>query len=85
MCPGLHLAERNMWRIVSKLLWAFDISEQIDESTGERIPLDKDGFNSAILMCPLPFQVKVTPRSQEHVAVVERELSESLAFMSAWE
>lgn len=85
MCPGLHLAERNMWRIVSKLLWAFDIFEPTDEATGEKIPLDANAFSSAILMCPLPFKVRVIPRSKVHMAMVEKELSNAQEIMSAWE
>ena len=85
MCPGLHLAERNMWRIVAKLLWAFEISEPVDEATGEQLPLDVNAFSSAILMCPLPFKARITPRSKEYLAVVEKELSNALEFMSAWE
>jgi len=33
ICPGIYLAERNMWRIASKLLWAFEFSEPIDPKT----------------------------------------------------
>ena len=35
ICPGIHLAERNMWRIASKLLWAFEFAEPTDPKTGE--------------------------------------------------
>ncbi|OIW32570.1 putative cytochrome P450 oxidoreductase [Coniochaeta ligniaria NRRL 30616] len=85
MCPGLHLAERNMWRIVAKLIWAFDITEPIDDKTGNSIPLDEEAFTSAILTCPLPFNVRLTPRSNEHLAVVQKELAEAQSFMSNWE
>ncbi|KAK6067266.1 cytochrome P450 2D18 [Seiridium cupressi] len=82
---GLHLAERNMWRITAKLLWAFEIAEPIDENTGETIHLDKEAFSSAILACPLPFKIHLTPRSEEHLAMVEKELGNAQSFMSMWE
>jgi len=85
ICPGMHLAERNMWRITAKLLWAFDISEPVDPVTGKVIPLDVDAYNSAVLLCPLPFKVKVVPRSKEHLACVERELEAAQKFMSQWD
>jgi hypothetical protein len=85
ICPGMHLAERNMWRITAKLLWAFDISEPVDPVTGQVIPLDVDAYNSAVLLCPLPFKVKVVPRSKEHLACVERELEAAQKFMSQWD
>ncbi|OAL22040.1 hypothetical protein AYO20_11276 [Fonsecaea nubica] len=84
MCPGLHLAERNMWRIAAKLLWAFDISEPKDPITSEVIHLDENAYTSAILMCPLPFKVDITPRSADHLACIERELSSAMSFMSQW-
>lgn len=74
-----------MWRIASKLLWAFDFAEPIDPVTGKVIPLDIDAFTSGILTCPLPFKVKVTPRSQGHVSTIQRELKGSLDFLSAFE
>jgi len=83
-CPGVHLAERNMWRIASKLLWAFDISEIDDPVTGKVQHLDENAFTSAILLMPLPFKVKVVPRSKEHLARVEQELDHAHAFMAEW-
>lgn len=84
MCPGLHLAERNMWRIASKLLWAFDISEPLDPTTGNVVHLDENAYTSAILMCPLPFKINVVPRSQEHLASIKRELTSAIDFMSQY-
>jgi len=81
----MHLAERSMWRIVAKLLWAFEISEPVDPATGMVLPLDVNAFNSAILTCPLPFKVQVKPRSQQHLECITRELSQAQQFMSQWE
>lgn len=84
MCPGLHLAERNMWRILAKLLWAFDISEPTNPVTEQPVHLDENAYTSAILMCPLPFTVNIVPRSAEHVACIQRELSSAMDFMSQY-
>ncbi|CZR64460.1 uncharacterized protein PAC_14358 [Phialocephala subalpina] len=35
ICPGIHLAERNMWRMAAKLLWAFEFSPPYDPVTGK--------------------------------------------------
>ena len=74
-----------MWRIAAKLLWAFEFAEPTDPATGKVMPLDINAFNSGILTCPLPFKVKVTPRSEAHVATIKRELKGSLDFLSAFE
>jgi cytochrome P450 len=85
VCPGMHLAERNMWRITSKLLWAFDISEPIDPATGKTIKLDPNAYNPGITQAPLPFPVSITPRSQEHAAVLRKELKSALEFLAPFE
>lgn len=84
LCPGIHLAERNMWRIAAKLLWAYEFAEPIDPATGKVMPLDPDRYNPGILQAPLPFKVRITPRSEQHVATIRRELAGALDFLAAW-
>jgi len=84
ICPGMHLAERNMWRIAAKLLWAFDFSEPIDSKTGKVMPLDPDAYNPGILQAPLPFKVGIKPRSAKHVAVIKKELTGALSFLAPY-
>lgn len=78
LCPGIHLAERSMWRITAKLLWAFEFSELPDH------PLDVNAYTSANLVRPLEYKVKVTPRSAEHLAVIKRELTGALEFLAQY-
>ncbi|RSL94626.1 hypothetical protein CEP52_012536 [Fusarium oligoseptatum] len=84
ICPGIHLAERNMWRIASKLLWAFEFAEPGDPKTGEVIHLDPEAYNPGILQAPLPFKVSIKPRSEAHVATILREHKGSLEFLSQY-
>ena len=72
MCPGVHLAERNQWRIVAKLLWAFEILEPTDPTTGKTMPLDVDAYSNGLLHAPLPFKVTFKPRSRAHVETISR-------------
>ncbi|KAJ5910349.1 hypothetical protein N7504_004992 [Penicillium tannophilum] len=85
ICPGIHLAERNMWRITAKLLWAFSILEPVNPKTGKVQPLDENAYNSCILVSPLPFKVRVVPRSDKHLATVKQEKAEALQFLSQWD
>lgn len=85
ICSGLHLAERNMWRIASKLLWAFDFAEPIDPSTGRVIPLDDQDYFDGILVAPNPFKVRITPRSQTHTDKFKSEIAEALDFLSQYD
>ncbi|KAK5721160.1 hypothetical protein LTR17_014801 [Elasticomyces elasticus] len=79
MCPGIHLAERSMWRVTAKLLWAFDLQELPDE------PLDVNAYTSSNLVRPLAYKVKVTPRSEAHMQVLQGELQGALDFLAQYD
>ncbi|KIW33913.1 uncharacterized protein PV07_00727 [Cladophialophora immunda] len=79
MCPGIHLAERSMWRVTAKLLWAFEFEELPDK------PLDVNAYTSSNLVRPLEYEVKVTPRSEQHRDVIRRELNGALEFLSQYD
>ncbi|KAH7310761.1 cytochrome P450 [Stachybotrys elegans] len=72
ICPGMHLGSASVTLNIARILWAFDIGPAKDED-GKDIDVDifgySDGFNSS----PLPFRCSITPRSQNHVEVVEHE------------
>ncbi|OXV06661.1 hypothetical protein Egran_05572, partial [Elaphomyces granulatus] len=77
ICPGIHLAERSMFLGAAKLLWAFRFEQKID-AQGNPIPIDTDpitGYSEGFLVCPLPFQCNVTPRSKSREAVILREFA----------
>lgn len=85
LCPGIHLAERNMWRIASKLLWAFEFSEPINPKTGDVEHLDPNAYNPGILQAPLPFKVQIKVRSEAHRAVIQREHKEAIGFLGQYD
>ena len=85
MCPGIHLAERNQWRIVAKLLWAFEFSEPTDPKTGKTIPLDTEAYHIGLLHSPLPFNVNIKPRSEMHIEVIRREAKAALQSLAKWD
>lgn len=85
ICPGIHLAERNMWRIAAKLLWAFEFSEPIDPKTGQVKHLDPHAYNPGILQAPLPFEVQIKARSARHVDKIREELDGALQFLKQFD
>lgn len=85
LCPGVHFAERNMWRIAAKLLWAYEFSEPVDPTTGDVIPIDVNAYNPGILQAPLPFNVHIKARSEQHAATIKKELGGALEFLKQWE
>ena len=77
ICPGIHLAERNLFLAISKLLWAFRFSPTTDES-GKPIMPDTDprtGYSEGFLVCAKPFDCKIEVRSEAKRQTIEREFA----------
>ncbi|GME35082.1 cytochrome p450 [Neofusicoccum parvum] len=76
ICPGTHLAERSMWRMTAKILWAFDI-----------IPIDvhPENYHEGIMHYPEPFKVEFRPRSESHIKAITREAKLALDFLTKYE
>ncbi|KAH6955730.1 putative cytochrome P450 oxidoreductase [Ilyonectria sp. MPI-CAGE-AT-0026] len=80
----VHFAERSMWRIAAKLLWAFDICEYTDPVTNQVKPLDTHAYSQGILHSPLPFKVHFKPRGPEYVSKIKSELGDALSFLECY-
>lgn len=79
ICPGIHLAEREMFLGTAKLLWGFNFQQQRDEN-GRLIPIDTDpitGYTEGFLVSPKPFACSVTPRSKVREEVIMREFGDA--------
>jgi hypothetical protein len=74
-----------MWRLVAKLMWAFNIYEPLDPKTGKVQHLDENAYSSSILVSPLPFKVRIVPRSEEVLRTVRREKAGALEFLSQFD
>jgi cytochrome P450 len=85
ICPGIHLAERNMWRIAAKLLWAFEFSEPIDPHTGKVVPIDPDAYSNGILVMAHRYKVTIKPRSEEHVKTIRADRDRALEFLKQFD
>jgi cytochrome P450 len=78
ICPGMHLAERNMFIGMAKLLWAFDIRPAKDEK-GKEVALDvscETGYGAGFLVCANDFLCEIVPRSKRRRETVMREFGE---------
>ncbi|KAH7058619.1 cytochrome P450 [Macrophomina phaseolina] len=76
VCPGMHMAERTMWRMTAKILWAFDIIP---------VDVDPDNYDEGIIHRPNPYKVEFRPRSEAHVKTIEREVGPALEFLKQFE
>lgn len=79
LCPGSHLAERDLFLAIAKLLWAFHI-EAGEDASGRRMEPDvsnEKGYSTGFLTVAYPFACKMTPRSAERKATILREFEKA--------
>ncbi|KAF8638158.1 hypothetical protein AX17_002401 [Amanita inopinata Kibby_2008] len=63
ICPGMLVAEREIWLAISRMLWAF----KMEQIPGE--PMDLKEYDGLSGRSPVPFRVRMVPR-HENVAKV---------------
>ena len=63
ICPGIFLAEKEIFLGIASLMWAFKIESVPDD------PIDLNEYEGLSGRCPVPFRVKMAPRGS-HVAKV---------------
>ncbi|KAG5640609.1 hypothetical protein DXG03_007942 [Asterophora parasitica] len=62
ICPGILVADREVWLAISRMLWAF----KMEEIPGE--PIDLKEYDGLSGRSPVPFRIKMIPR---HAKVAE--------------
>jgi hypothetical protein len=67
ICPGIHVAERELWLAISRLLWAYDIRSLPDE------PISLEEYDGESGRTPLPYRITLTPRHDGVQALLEAE------------
>ncbi|THH00304.1 hypothetical protein EW026_g2196 [Hermanssonia centrifuga] len=63
ICPGIPLAEQEIFLAVAHMLWAFEMQQLPEE------PIDLNEYDGLSGRSPVPFHIKMIPRD-EHVAEV---------------
>lgn len=72
ICLGIHIAERSLFIAISRLLWAFEFLPELDDQKNEILP-DPEKLTEGLAVMPLPFGVRIIPRSDERRRIVEAE------------
>lgn len=64
ICPGRHVARREIWIQIVRLLWAFDIEGAVSQETGAKVDVDPSPLKAidSLIIRPLPFNVVFKPR-----------------------
>jgi hypothetical protein len=58
----MHIADRNLFLVISRLLWAFGIKRAVDGETGEEIVPDINDLEDGLFTQPKPFKADIVPR-----------------------
>jgi cytochrome P450 len=77
LCPGIHLAERNLFIAVAKLLWAFDFEPSRDEK-GRPMELDVESetaYTEGLMHGPKDYNCIVKVRSEARRETIMREFT----------
>jgi len=67
ICPGIHVAERELWLAISRLLWAYEIRALPDE------PISLEEYEGESGRTPLPYRITLTPRHDRVQTLLEAE------------
>ncbi|THH03981.1 hypothetical protein EW146_g10300 [Bondarzewia mesenterica] len=73
ICIGRHVANNSLFINIAVMLWAMNI-ERVTDKNGDVLPLDVDGcVEDGLVVRPVPFQCKITPRFPEAASILEQE------------
>ncbi|MCJ1451406.1 hypothetical protein MMC28_001742 [Mycoblastus sanguinarius] len=78
-CPGIHLAERNMFLAIAKLLWALRFEPKVG-ADGKEVPINSSpdkGYHQGFLYCAKDYECQITVRSERIRETLLREFEEA--------
>jgi cytochrome P450 len=87
LCPGIHLAERNLFLAMAKLLWAFHMLPAVDE-TGQEMPVDTDprtAYREGFLVCAYDYPARFNIRGHDREETILREFGEAEEVFAKYE
>ena len=77
ICVGIHLAERSLFTLTSRILHAFDIEPALDEK-GNFIPVDAERTKNGLIMTAVPYKARFIVRNPKIAALLEREFNQKV-------
>ncbi|EXJ76269.1 uncharacterized protein A1O5_00777 [Cladophialophora psammophila CBS 110553] len=64
ICPGMQVADRSLFIVISRILWAFDI-DRVDNEI-----IDNDAMTSGLVAGPMPYKSKFVPRAEKRAQLI---------------
>ncbi|RKL26376.1 hypothetical protein BFJ72_g13772 [Fusarium proliferatum] len=82
ICPGIHLAERSLFMMTSRMLQTFKFGRPLDPKSGtpRELTVEDIGVSTSLIMTPgSDFDVSFEPRSEKIEQLLESEWLEKVA------
>lgn len=64
-CLGMDIVDDELLVTGAGLLWAFNMTHELDAVTGEKIPIDTMATNSHVILEPSAFKMRFDIRSEQ--------------------
>ncbi|KAI5820102.1 cytochrome P450 [Pyronema omphalodes] len=84
-CPGQKLAENTIFIAITRILWAFNISKEIDSHTGLEKTYDINKYTIGINVRPEPFKCVIKPRFEGAAAIIKKKCTDVEGFLQKYE
>jgi len=68
ICQGMHVAERSLFLGMSRMLWAFNITQKIRD--GKPVPIDPDKLTQGFVCMPDTFECDIKPRDANRARLI---------------
>ncbi|KAF9557275.1 cytochrome P450 [Agrocybe pediades] len=78
ICVGFNFANQSLFITFATILWALNIETSNDANGKPIIPDKNDFLDAGVVVGPMPFKCKITPRFPEARQVLEREMPEEM-------
>ncbi|KAK2598866.1 hypothetical protein N8I77_012248 [Diaporthe amygdali] len=78
VCPGFHVAERNLFMAISRMLWTFNI-EQKRDVYGNLKSVDRDAVypENGLIIRPADFECTISPRDTMRKTLISKAWKEA--------
>ncbi|KAI5479627.1 cytochrome P450, family 2, subfamily U [Pseudohyphozyma bogoriensis] len=71
ICPGMHIANRSLYIVFTRLMWAADLCHAVDPATGNVIPVNVDSYSEGFSSHPVGLKLDIKSRGPWVDEVVE--------------
>ncbi|KAI0413296.1 putative cytochrome P450 [Xylaria grammica] len=72
ICQGMHVAEKNLFLGIARLLWGFEFRPPVREDGSEIIP-DPTQVTQGFVCSPSPFKAIISPRDSTRAEIIRKE------------